>query len=336
MFTFRRHCLSDTTLARGRCVARSLFSACVMLAAMAATGGCKQDAPEKPSSEAGAAVDKPATTKTVGISLLTQQHDFYKDLEGTMREAAAQRGLKLIIHSAEFDPARQTSQVEDFITQKVSAIVVCPCDSVGVVQVIKRANAAGIPVFTADIATTGDNVTAHIASNNVQDGRLAAQTMTKLLGENGEIVVIDHPEVASVQDRVQGFVEEIAKYPEIKIIDRPSAGGMRDKAYAVAENMLQSRPDLKGIFGINDDSALGALRAVGNRDVIIIGYDATPEAREAIRKGTALKADVVQYPDRIGRRTIEAVADHLEGKPVEKVIPIEVGIVDQASLSGGG
>ncbi|MCK6483532.1 MAG: substrate-binding domain-containing protein [Phycisphaerae bacterium] len=308
---------------------------CVLLAVIGTTGGCKQDAPEKPSPEAAPAADKPVAMKTVGVSLLTQQHDFYKDLEGAMRAAAGERGLKLIIHSAEFDPARQTAQVEDFITQKVSAIVVCPCDSVGVVQIIKRAYAAGIPAFTADIAAAGGEVIAHIASDNVQGGRLAARTMAAHLDGKGEIVVIDHPEVASVQDRVRGFVEEIAKHPEIKIIDRPSAGGMRDKAYAVAENMLQSRPNLKGIFGINDDSALGALRAVGNRDVIIIGYDATPEAREAIRKGTALKADVVQYPDRIGRRTIEAVADHLEGKPVEKIIPIEVGIVDQASLSGG-
>jgi ABC-type sugar transport system substrate-binding protein len=117
-------------------------------------------------------------------------------------------------------------------------------------------------------------------------------------------------------------VEEIAKHPQIEIVDRPSAGGLRDKAYAIAQNMLQAHAQLRGIFAINDDTALGALRAVGEAKVVIVGYDATPEAREAILRDSALKADVVQYPDRIGQRTIER-------------IPVDVGIVDQASLSAG-
>jgi ribose transport system substrate-binding protein len=271
----------------------------------------------------------------IGVSLLTQQHDFYKSLEEAMRAAAAEKGYELIIHSAEMDSSRQTAQVEDFITQRVDAIVICPCDSKGVGQVIKSANRAGIPVFTADIAAASGDVTAHIASDNVQGGRLAAQTMAKLLPEGGDIVIIDHPEVTSVQDRVKGFLEEIEKHPDIKVIDRPSATGQRDKAYAITENMLQANPSLRGIFGINDDSALGALTAAGDRDLVIIGYDATPEARKAIKSGSALKADVVQYPERIGRTTIETIHDVFAGKSVPKTIPVEVGIVDAASLTGG-
>ncbi|MHC4236196.1 MAG: substrate-binding domain-containing protein [Planctomycetota bacterium] len=274
-------------------------------------------------------------SKTIGVSLLTQQHDFYKDLEAALRAGAAERDLELIIHSAEFDPARQTAHVEDFLTQQVDAIVICPCDSSGVAQVIRRANRAGVPVFTADIAAGGGEVVAHIASDNVQGGRLAARRLAKLLEGRGEIVILDHPEVTSVQDRVRGFVEEIGQHPQIKIVDRPSAGGLRDKAYAIAQNMLQAHAQLRGIFAINDDTALGALRAVGEAKVVIVGYDATPEAREAILRDSALKADVVQYPDRIGQRTIETVAEHLAGRPVESWIPVDVGIVDQASLSAG-
>ncbi len=279
--------------------------------------------------------EKRDTVATIGVTLLTQQHDFYKDLEAAMRKAATDRNLHLIVHSAEFDPARQTAHVEDFITQKVSAIVICPCDSAGVGQIIRRANRANIPVFTPDIAAEGAAVVAHIASDNVQGGRLAAQTLAKYLDGHGDVVVIDHPEVTSVQDRVRGFVEEMKNHPKINIVDRPSAGGVRDKAYAITENMLQANPDLRGIFAINDDSALGALRAVGDKNIVIIGYDATPEARAAIALGTALRADVVQFPDAIGRRTIEAVAAHLAGEKVDALIPIEVDIVDQASLTTG-
>lgn len=271
----------------------------------------------------------------VGVSLLTQQHDFYKDLEGAMREAAERAGLRLVVTSAEFDPARQTAQVEDFVTQRVAAVVVSPCDSAGIAPALRRAQAAGIPVFTADIAAEGCEVVSHVASDNVQGGRLAAERMAELLGGEGEIVIIDHPEVASVQDRVKGFLEGVAGRPALRVVGRPSAGGDRDRAYGVAESMLQAHPRLAGIFGINDDCALGALRAIdttGRRNVVVIGYDAQPEAREAIRAGGPLKADVVQYPERIGRRAIELVADHLAGKPVPKLEPVPVALVDRESL----
>jgi ribose transport system substrate-binding protein len=105
---------------------------------------------------------------------------------------------------------------------------------------------------------------------------------------------------------------------------------------AATEDVLQGYPDLDAIFGINDDSALGALAAVeaaGKQDrILIVGYDAVPEARQAILKGTALKADVVQHPEKIGRQTIDTVAKHLKGEQVEPWIPVEVGIVDKASL----
>ncbi len=275
--------------------------------------------------------------KIVGVSLLTQQHEFYKELEGAMREAADAAGIELVVHSAEFDPARQAAQLEDFVAQHVDAIVVSPCDSGGIAPMVRRANKAGIPVFTADIAAQGGEVVSHVASDNVQGGRLAAERMAELVGargNSGKVLVIDHPEVTSVQDRVAGFVDELAQHQGFTIIGRPSAGGDRDRAYGVAETMLQAHPDLAGIFAINDDSALGALRAVGDRDVVIIGYDAQPEARAAIRSGGPLKADIVQYPGEIGRRTVEVIAEHFAGRSVPKVVPIDVGIVDRAALTG--
>ncbi|MEM7263755.1 MAG: substrate-binding domain-containing protein, partial [Planctomycetota bacterium] len=114
----------------------------------------------------------------------------------------------------------------------------------------------------------------------------------------------------------------------------PSSTGQRNVAFQVMQAKLKSNPDLKGVFGINDDSALGALRAVEQteRDIVIIGYDATPEARERIKADTALKADVVQSPKSIGEKTIEAIAQHLAGTAPPKVIPVGVSVVDRESL----
>lgn len=290
----------------------------------------------------------------IGVSLLTKQHVFYRDLEQGMREEAAKRGVDLAIESAEFDNAQQTTQVENFITMGVDAIIVCPADSEGIVQAIKTANQKGVPVFTADIAAKGGDVVCHVASNNVQGGKLAGEYLAKLLNGKGNIVIIDHPVVTSVQERVRGFLEAIEKYPEIKLVARQSGEGQKDKAMAVMENLLQAHPNIDGVFGINDDSALGALSAIrgskapNKEKIVIVGYDATPEACKAILSNTNLKADVIQYPKKIGQKVIEVAARYLEaakrGENVDipKTIYIDVGIVDASkpdllkSLAEGG
>ena len=123
----------------------------------------------------------------------------YKDLEASLRTEAATRGLDLIVVACEMDPARQASQIEDFVAQKVSAILVAPCDSSAIVPHLKAAQQAGIPVFSADIAVNGSAVVSHIASDNVQGGRLAARALAELLNGKGKVLIIDHPEVASVR-----------------------------------------------------------------------------------------------------------------------------------------
>ena len=112
--------------------------------------------------------------------------------------------------------------------------------------------------------------------------------------------------------------------------------GLRDVAKNKMDNLLQSHPQLAAVFGSNDDCALGALasvRAAGRSDVLIVGFDATPEARSAIEEGSQLKADAIQYPEVIGRRTIETIYRALHGEPVPPLVAVPVGIVDRDSLS---
>lgn len=270
----------------------------------------------------------------VGVSLLTQTHAFFKDLEEGLREEAAKRGLDLVIVACEMDPAKQAAQIEDFVAQRVSAILLAPCDSNAVVPHLAGPERAGIPVFTADIAAHGGSVVSHIASDNVQGGRLAAQALAEYIGGSGDVLIIDHPVVASVQDRVRGFEEEMKKHPGIRIVGKPSSDGQRARAMAVMEDMLQAHSKLKGVFGINDDSALGAtavLEAAGRNDVVVIGYDASDEAQRAIESGGPLKADVVQNPRRIGTTAIEMIARHLAGEQVPAIVPIEVGLWTKGS-----
>ena len=181
---------------------------------------------------------------------------------------------------AKWIPAKQASQIEDFVARHVAALLVAPCDSSAVAENLASAERAGIPVFTADIAAHGAKVVSHVASDNVQGGRLAAQALAKFIGDTGDVIIIDQPTVASVQERVRGFDEEMRMHPGIHIVARPGADGQRARAMAAMEDMLQAHPQLAGVFGINDDSALGALsvvEAAGRKNIAIVGYDATDE-----------------------------------------------------------
>jgi ribose transport system substrate-binding protein len=279
---------------------------------------------------------KKATRKVIGVSLLTKEHVFYRDLEKGLREGAAKNNFDLIINSGDWDLAKHQAQIENYIVQKVDAIIVCPCDSKGIGPAIQKANSAGIPVFTADIRAEGGKIVSQIVSDNVGGGRSAAAYLAKLLNGKGEVAIIDQPIIQSTIDRVRGFLEEIAKYPDIKIVARPNGDGVRDKAMKAAEDLLQGFPKLAGIFGINDDSALGALAAIeaaGRKGIVIVGFDGIPEARQAILRGSALKADVVQYPLEIGRITIETIAQFLMGQQVPPHIPVKIGIVDASNAA---
>lgn len=275
----------------------------------------------------------------IGVSIQNREAQFYQDMEAGMSAEAAKFGYTVHVVDASRDNAKQQSQVEDFISQKVSAIVLTPYDSQAIGSAILEANAAKIPVFTADIANTSKvgTVVAHIASDNVQGGAEAGKLMCAALsGHAGAVAIIDEPEVTSVQDRVKGFKQALAAgCPGAKIVQDSNGGGERAKASAVTEDLLQAHKDLAGIFGINDDSALGASKAVDaaglTGKVAIIGYDATSEARAAIKEGK-LYGDAIQHPDQIGTATIDAVHDALTGKTSPARIAVPVGTFTKADI----
>lgn len=277
---------------------------------------------------------KPEKPLKVGVSLLTRSHQFYKDMEAAMREEAAQQNITLNIQSAEFDAAVQLRQVQTMLSQGVDALILCPVNSQGSGSAVTLANEQKVPVFTADIASKTGDVVCHVASNNEQGGELVGDYLANRLDGKGEVAIIDFPTVTSVQERVRGFEKAIAKHAGIKIVAKPAPDeALQAKAFPIAQDLLQSRPNLKAVFGINDDCALGALQAAtatGREDLIVVGFDATPQAVEYIRQGGVLKADASQFPGVIGRAVVAAVARHSLGESVPKSAPIPTALVTRS------
>jgi ribose transport system substrate-binding protein len=273
-----------------------------------------------------ASSDKPKPL--IAVSLLTLTNPFFKEIGDTMRAEGEKRGYEVLITSGEFDPAKQKDQVKDFLVRKATAIVLCPCDSKSIGTAIIEANSAGVPVFTADIASIapGAKVICHVATDNYDGGKLAGRAMVELLNGKGKVAILDHPEAESVMMRTKGFGEETAKAPGIQIVARLPGGGARDKSFAAAQDILQAHPDLDAIFAINDPSALGAIAAIEKAGktgkIKIIGFDGQPEAKQAVKDGK-MYATVLQHPRQIASATIEAIAKYLSGEqvPPQNLIP---------------
>jgi ribose transport system substrate-binding protein len=280
--------------------------------------------------------------RVIGLSVLTLTNPFFQEIADSLSAEARRHGYEVVVVSGEFDASRQQNQVKDFIVQKVAAIVLTPCDSKAIGPAIQEANAAGIPVFTCDIAclAPGAEVVTHVATDNYSGGKQAGRAMLEALGDaGGKIAILDHKPVESCQLRVQGFKEVIDAHNragaggKVTIVAELPGGGVKDQGYKAAEDLLQAHADLAGIFAINDPSALGAHAALEKADkddqVKLIGFDGQPEGKRAIKEGK-IYADPVQYPERIGRETAQAIVRYFAGDPVPPEVLIPTGLYRRA------
>ena len=309
-----------------------LISAALALGLAAAA--CSNSSSTTSSSTTTASGSAAPGGKTIGVSIQDSEAQFYQQMQAGMQAEAQKFGYSVSFVDANRDNARQQQQVEDFISRKVDAIVLTPYDSKAIGSAIVEANKANIPVFTADIANASKQgtVVSHIASNNEQGGEQAGSLMCKATGGSGSVAILDQPEVTSVMDRVKGFKTALAKCPNVKIVADTDSNGSRTKASNDMSDILQAHSDLKGVFGINDDSALGAVTAIqtaGKSGIAVVGYDAAPEARTAIKNGK-MYGDAIQHPDQIGKLTIDAIHNYFTGKNVAKSYAVPVGTFTKA------
>jgi ribose transport system substrate-binding protein len=274
----------------------------------------------------------------IGFSALTLTNPFFKIIADTMTEEAAKHGYEVAVVSASQDVVRQSEQIDEFIVQGVAAIVLNPADSVSIGEAIRRANEAGIPVFTNDIKYAGDagRVVCHVATDNLQGGRLAGEAMVKLLRKSGgQVAILDYPDVESCQMRTKGFREIVDAHnasegaAQIEVVKVLNGEGAREVGYTVTQDIITAHGDLAAIFAINDPSALGAraaLEEAGLQDqVTIIGFDGERAGKEAILAGKIL-CDPIQFPRKMGQRTIELMMQYFNGEevPSEELIPSEL------------
>jgi ribose transport system substrate-binding protein len=262
----------------------------------------------------------------IGMTCMDLTNPFFKLISNVMQEEAKKYGYDLVALSGNVDPARQNNQLSDFVAQGYDAIFLNPVDSKSAGEGVKKAYAAGIPVFTFDIQVTDEEanklIFSHIGSDNYQGGRLAGESMIKITGDRGKIAIVSLPEITSCRLRVDGFRDLLnERNSGLQIVTELSGKGNRNDGYAVSTDILQAHPEIVGIFAVNDPSALGAYAAVQKANklgqITIVGFDASPAGKQAVFD-KKLYDTPQQFPRKMALGTMRAFIDYLEGKVLLK------------------
>ena len=267
----------------------------------------------------------------IGLSLSTLGNPFFVTLQEGAQGAADQAGAELIVADAQDDAQTQADDIQNFITQQVDVIVVNPVDSAAIVPSVEAANQAEIPVVTVDRASEGGEIAAHIASDNVQGGRMAGEYLFEQIGGEGTVAQLEGIAGTSAAiDRGQGFQEALDAATGVELVATQTANFDRDEGFTVAQNIFQANPDLNGVFAQNDEMALGAVEAAREagtlEDLVIVGFDAIDDALTAIQDGD-MEGTIAQQPSEMGRLSVEAAADIAADQQVEPETLIEVLLV---------
>ena len=262
------------------------------------------------------------------VSFQVMNNPFFVDLEAGLREVIEAHGDRLVTLDAQFKPDKQRNDLADVIQQDVALIFVNPVNSEAISASLRQAKQKNIPCIIVDApAKDTDLVACTVASDNVAAGRLAGEALAKVR-RPAKIVILHHSVNKACTDRVAGFREAIAKYPDMEILDTQEGKGNTEGGRQVMQDML--RHPVNAVFAINDPSALGAvsaLEAAGKlKDVTVVTVDGSREAAAAIKAGK-LHGSSAQFPREIGRKAAEKAYDYLAGKPVEKDVVVRVELV---------
>ncbi|KKI88425.1 ribose ABC transporter ATP-binding protein [Bacillus sp. SA1-12] len=274
----------------------------------------------------------------IGLTVGTLANPFFVAMGKGVEEAGKELGAEVLVESAEYDLAKQTSHIENFITKKVDVILLNAVDTKGIAAAVQQAKDAGIPVIAVDTNAEG-GVDATVTSDNYQAGKLAGEYVVEQLNGKGNIVIIDGPPVSAVTDRIQGF-EDVIKESGIKVVAKQNGEGNREKALSVMESILQANPSgaIDAVFAINDPEAIGveiASEQAGRKDeFFIVGVDGAPEATEAMAKeGSSIMATSAQSPSEMVKKAVEIGMKVKKGEEVEELIKVPVELVTQDTLN---
>ena len=272
---------------------------------------------------------------------------FYITMHKGAEKAAKALGVNLIFQGApDFNPVTQVPVLNAVIGRKPDAILIAPTDKVQLVEPLKKAADAGIPVITVDTfigdghyqtgSGDADFPLSYIASDNILGGEIAARALAKAIGDKGKVYVSNvNPGVSTTDQREQGFKDELKKHPNITVLETQFNDDDANKAASQFQSVYARNSDLAGVFGANLFSAMGAANGAKqggvNGKVKVVAFDAPTSIVGEIKSGN-IDIAIAQHPAEIGFFGVVAAYAHLTGQSIPTLIGTGFTVIDKSNV----
>jgi inositol transport system substrate-binding protein len=275
----------------------------------------------------------------IGVTIAKVDDNFMTYIRNGLMEAAKKENIQIQFQDAQGDVVRQLSQVEDFLSQKVDAVIVLPADTAGAINITRAATKAKIPLIYVNRRPDQPDLPAGVAavtSDDIEAGQLQMNYLAQKMGGKGNLAIIMGDLVNNAtKGRTDGVKQVLKQYPDIKVIDEQSALWQRDKAMDLTSNWLLAGTKIDAVVANNDEMAIGAAMAMkqaGQASIPIVGIDGLPDGLAAIERGQ-LAASVFQDPKAQASTAISVALKMIKGEPFEanNLVPFKLIKPDQVS-----
>jgi erythritol transport system substrate-binding protein len=258
------------------------------------------------------------TPKSNLVVIITPSPDnvFFKAEQDAAAAKAKELGYQTLVLSHDDDPTKQSQEIDTAISRKAAAIILDNAGADATETAVQRAKDAGIPSFLIDreINQTGIAV-AQIVSNNAQGASLGGQAFAEAMQSKGEYAELTGKETdTNAGVRSKGYHDILDQFPDLKMVAQQTANWDQAEALSKTQTILQAHPKIKGIIAGNDTMALGAqaaLDAAGRKDVVVTGFDGSPDVVASIQKG-AIRATVLQPASQIAEMAVEQADSYVK------------------------
>jgi ribose transport system substrate-binding protein len=280
-------------------------------------GGCAKPAA---TATTDSATKAPAKI-TIAVVLKAINSDYWKEVKAGADDEGKTLGVTVNVvgPNAETDIAGQTSIMEDQITKGVSALVVAPSQPSAALATFDKADAAKIPVLLIDTDANWDKKKSFIGTGNEAGGKVGGEFIASKIKPGDDVVMIRGALGDATHDqRIKGATDALTA-AGIKVSAVQPANSDRNLGMTVMQNLLQTHPNVKAVFASNDEMALGAeraLQAAKKTDVVVVGFDGSPDGLKSILAGE-LTASVAQSAYNIGKLGVEAAVKQAKGETID-------------------
>lgn len=274
----------------------------------------------------------------VGFSAIDMENPYFLTLESAIREVLEEVGYKLITKDPGTDPEVQETQIQEMIEEGIDAIILSPVDWEKITPSLQTLKDAGVKIINVDTQVKEmDYVDAYIGSDNYSAGVICGEDLIERCPEGGKVAILECPTQNSINDRITGFEETLAKAEKgFEVVAREDTGGEFERALEASKRIVEEHPDIVAIMCGNDQLAVGAKTALNVaelRNVWVYGVDGSPDIKKELQKPeTQIAGTAAQSPINMGKTAAQTTINILTGEEYEPEVYEEIFMIDHDNV----